>query len=1224
MNELHYWTVNGPGIPNPTQNTEIPTYYVTPGATYNICQQLMITSSGCNTTECQDITIPDTIVPVCDAAFTYYYQPTNAYLNVSSPYAYGQGSFEHNWLVTSYMSDGTVNANNQLNVNNNSLFVAANTSALEICHTLTNLNTGCVDSSCQYLDFCTAEYTHVIDTANQVLTLTAGGIQTLASHSWNVTYHAIGGVYDSEILNGPIATFFLPEGILDMTICHVVNNTFPGSTCSTYACDTIVFCNAEFTVIDNGNGTAGIWAVSPPTPGAVYTWSITGPGYNGAAYSGSYFNFTPVPNEPYYVCMAYFNGETGCSASNCDTIVVEGNSNTCQALFNYYIDPTVAGQVIFQSTSSSSDSIASYNWTLDGISISNSPVFNFIFPSNNGGMVCLTITSSLGCSDTYCQYVTPGNNATCLPYFNYQASANNALDYTFTNTTTTTGTNATYYWYFGDGANSSEASPTHVYNQAGTYSVCLQVITDQCQNTMCQNITVVNDTTAGNGCIANFTYVADSTTIQFSNNSYTPSQPVTFIWQFSDGTYSNEVSPIHTFDTTGVYQVCLDMTNGSCSDSYCLQVYVGVPDSNITCNASFQYSYVGDAPNPSMFPYQFYSAYSGDIAEVIHSWTTSDGQAAANYSPLFGFAPGTYTVCHTVSDVNGLCSDSTCISITVVPDTLNGCTAMFTSYISNTATNEVTFVNMSSDLNASFIWQFGDGSPSEFGVNAIHTYAAPGSYPVNLNMTGNGCYDDYTFFVTILPNLPSDGCSASFDYTCQVANPLEVLFDAGLSVTAGNNPSFSWDFGDGSTATGLTVYHTYNIDGLYSVCLTAYSDSCSSTSCGGVYVGFSDTTATCNASFTMDGPMQPDSYLFTGVNNNSNAYHLWTFGDGTSSTLAMPYHSYADPGTYEVCHITGVDGVCADTVCNSFYIGLYIAGVVNLGANCIDYGSVKLFSLDTISNSVELIGQYSMDNNLCSYIFTGLPIGVYLVSAGLSDSSAFYNQYVPTYYGNQYYWNDAQPIYLTESGSFYNIYMIYGSNPGGNGYVGGSIDDGPFRLSNPELSSSMSPVLGAQVVITDLANVPQRWVRTDNSGAFSITDLAYGTYRLMADEPGMTCLPIEFTLSEQTPGVTIDLVMGDEITGIVSYETSFVQGDVYPNPSNSLANLNIELIKPASLTMTMTSITGQVTWTKTNSFLQGKSSIQIPVRGIADGLYFLSIYSYKGQLITTRKMQVAN
>jgi PKD repeat protein len=408
------------------------------------------------------------------------------------------------------------------------------------------------------------------------------------------------------------------------------------------------------------------------------------------------------------------------------------------------------------------------------------------------------------------------------------------------------------------------------------------------------------------------------------------------------------------------------------------------------------------------------------------------------------------------------------------------------------------------------------------------------------------------------------------------------------------------------------------------VCLTAFSDSCSNTACGGVYAIFSDTTAICDASFTLQGPTNPDDYGFIGVGNNQNSYHLWTFGDGTSSTLAMPFHGYDNPGTYEVCHITGIDGVCADTVCNTFYIGLYISGTINVGANCIDFGSVKLYSLDTISNSVELIGQYPMNNNLCYYDFTGLTPGIYLVRAGLSDSSSYYNDYVPTYFGSQFYWNDAEPIYLTQSGFLYNISLIYGSNPGGNGTVNGSIDDGPFRLSNPELSSAQSPVLGAQVIITDLAGVPQRWVRTDNSGAFTIPDLAYGTYRLMADEPGMTCLPIEFTLSEQTPGVTIDLVMGEEISGIVSYEASAIQANIYPNPSNSLANLNIELMKPASLTMTMTSITGQVTWTQTNSFLQGKSSIQIPVRGIADGLYFLSIYSDNGQLITSRKMQVAN
>jgi PKD repeat protein len=893
------------------------------------------------------------------------------------------------------------------------------------------------------------------------------------------------------------------------------------------------------------------------------------------------------------------------------------------AMFNTYIDPTVAGHVIFNSLSTTSDNIASYEWSVDGTPISTNYYFDYIFSNGVGGMVCLKITSSLGCTDTYCEYVVPGPNATCLPYFNYQASANNSLSYTFTNTTTTTGTNPTYYWYFGDGANSAQASPTHVFSQAGTYSVCLQVITDQCQNTMCQNITVVNDTTSGNGCIASFNYVADSTTIQFNNTSYTPSQPVTFTWNFNDGTFSNELFPTHTYSTPGVYQVCLDMSTGSCSDSYCIPVYAGVPDSSVTCNASIQYSYVGDVPSPSVYPYQFYSAYSGDNPAIFHVWTTSDGQSSNSYSPVFAFAPGTYSVCHSVTSVYGICTDSTCTLVTVVPDTLNGCTAMFSAEISTTTTNEVIFTNLSSDLNASFIWQFGDGSPSEFGVNATHTFTAPGSYPVNLNMTGNGCYDDYTFFVTILPNLPSDGCSASFNYTCQVANPLEVVFDASLSVIAGNNPGFVWNFGDGTTGTGTTVSHTYSIDGFYTVCLTAYSDSCSNTSCGGVFAGISDTTASCDASFTHQGPMQPDSYLFSGVNNNSNAYHLWTFGDGTSSTLAMPLHSYANPGTYEVCHITGIEGVCADTVCNTFNIGLYISGVVNLGANCIDHGSVKLFSLDTISNSVVLIGQYPISGN-CFYMFQDLSEGVYLVSAGLSDSSAFYNQYVPTYYGNQYYWNDAQPIYLTESGDFYNIYLIYGSNPGGNGYVGGSIDDGPFRLYNPEFSSSLAPVAGAQIIVTDIFDVPQRWVTADNNGNFNITDLAYGTYRLMADEPGMTCVPVEFTLSETTPGVDIALVMGDDITGIATPITSVLQGDVYPNPASTQANLHIQLNEAARLSYSLVTVTGQLVWSAADNSAAGQRTLQIPVSGLSKGMYLLNVYGENGQLLGVRKLSIAH
>jgi PKD repeat protein len=815
------------------------------------------------------------------------------------------------------------------------------------------------------------------------------------------------------------------------------------------------------------NSTSGLPVTNWPV-------TITGMGMTSTAYTnanGWYIDTisngsVTGPNQLFFIetmnCDSLFladtvsNNQGTVDSANVDFQICVQNQNTCQAAFNFYIDPTVAGNVIFENTSTTSDNIASFNWSLDGISISTTPVFSFIFPSNNGGLVCLTITSSTGCSDTYCQYVVPGSNATCLPYFNYQASANNALSYTFTNTTTTTGTNPTYYWYFGDGANSAQASPTHVFSQAGTYSVCLQVITDQCQNTMCQNITVVNDTISGNGCIASFNYVADSTTIQFNNTSYTPSQPVTFTWNFSDGTFSNELFPVHTFTTPGVYQVCLDMSTGSCSDSYCLPVYVGLPDSSITCNATIAYSYIGDVPNPSVFPYQFYSAYSGDNPEIIHVWTTSDGQSSNSYSPVFGFGPGTYTVCHSVTSVYGFCSDSTCTVVTIVPDTLNGCTAMFSAEISASATNEVIFTNLSSDLNASFIWQFGDGSPSEFGINATHTYAAPGSYPVNLNMTGNGCYDDYTFFVTI--------------------------------------------------------------------------------------------TA--------------DNYLYD------------------------------------------------------------IGGMVFAGSNTADSAWVTLYSIDTTSFAAQLIQTVAVDSGF--YVFQGVPIGTYIVKAGLNTTSAFFNDYTPTYFGSQYYWYNAQPIINTVNNYSYNISLIYGSNPGGNGYVGGSIDDGPFRLYNPEFSSALAPVAGAQIIVTDLSNVPQRWITADNNGNFNITDLAYGTYRLMADEPGMTCVPVEFTLSEATPGVDIALVMGDDITGIATPITSILQGDVYPNPASTQANLHIQLNDAARLSYSLVTVTGQLVWSASDNSAAGQRTLQIPVSGLSKGMYLLNVYGENGQLLGVRKLSIAH
>jgi hypothetical protein len=318
---------------------------------------------------------------------------------------------------------------------------------------------------------------------------------------------------------------------------------------------------------------------------------------------------------------------------------------------------------------------------------------------------------------------------------------------------------------------------------------------------------------------------------------------------------------------------------------------------------------------------------------------------------------------------------------------------------------------------------------------------------------------------------------------------------------------------------------------------------------------------------------------------------------------------------------------CFDTYTGTVIIDttnyLYdIGGMVYVGSEVADSGWAKLYSFDPISLAAELIATVQIDSGF--YVFQTLPIGNYYVKAGLNETSAYYSQYTPTYFGQQYYWYNASLIVNNINDYNYNISLIYGENPGGNGFVGGSIDDGPFRLYNPEYSSALSPVNGAQVIITDLADVPQRWVESDASGNFQLSNLAYGTYRLMADQPGMTCLPIEFTLSEETPGVNIDFVMGEDITGIQEPITAIVQGEVFPNPAQTSASIRIQLPEAGKLAYTLTTLTGQVVVNGAETAASGKQTLNIPVSGLAQGLYVLNLFGDNGQLLGVRKLNVAH
>jgi PKD repeat protein len=121
-----------------------------------------------------------------------------------------------------------------------------------------------------------------------------------------------------------------------------------------------------------------------------------------------------------------------------------------------------------------------------------------------------------------------------------------------------------------------------------------------------------------------------------------------------------------------------------------------------------------------------------------------------------------------------------------------------------------------------------------------------------------------------------------------------------------------WDFGDGTTSTLQNPTHIYASNNNYHVGLTITTAS----GCERTYVGFNAVTFTnYQASFTSSyNPTAPYpvAVSFTPQTPGATSW-LWNFGDGTTSTLQNPVHTYATAGNYTVTLTVMANG-CSHTV----------------------------------------------------------------------------------------------------------------------------------------------------------------------------------------------------------------------------------------------------------------------------------------------------------------------
>lgn len=472
-------------------------------------------------------------------------------------------------------------------------------------------------------------------------------------------------------------------------------------------------------------------------------------------------------------------------------------------------------------------------------------------------------------------------------------------------------------WSFGDGDSSNAFNPVHAYTNTGIYVVTLVSYSD-CGSDMAFNVITINDSMIPNVstsrwpdmlCPASPVYFWSSSTGIFS-----------YFWDFGDGDFSFIKNPTHSFADTGTYMIIFTGTN-TCGYSNNDTLWVSIVDT-IAPNANFW-------PEPGwVCPGDSVTFNNWTWPEPLSNlWYFGDGDSSTASDPKHVYDTlGAYPVTLITTNTCGV-SDTIIDTVWVDNGAIPSVWFWYEPWGLICPGTPISFLLSASDTNNVF-WDFGDGDTSVL-ANPKHVYADTGTYTVIAIVTNNcGNSNFYVQTITIsygiLPFVniwvgPQNGClGTTFNFWAWSSNPNEVI----------------WYFGDGDTAIGDFISHTYTIAGNYSIMAVV------STLCGNdtdyVYVSVSAGPV---ANFNNTTVCIGDTTSFTDISTGSPYQWRWDFGDGDTSTAQNPSHYYTSPGLYDVTLIVS-DSFCSNFITNTIRVGRFPK--VNLGIDTIVCTSLLL------------------------------------------------------------------------------------------------------------------------------------------------------------------------------------------------------------------------------------------------------------------------------------------
>ncbi len=724
----------------------------------------------------------------------------------------------------------------------------------------------------------------------------------------------------------------------------------------------------------------------------------------------------------------------------------------------------------------------------------------------------------------------------------------------------TAGVIHSWLWNFGDGATSTTPEPQHEFVNGIVYDVCVSVFDtiSGCSDKSCHEFVF-----GSTDCKADFSYQVNNDQNKITLENQSTGEITDYYWTFGDGGFSTDQNPVHQYDKSNDYDICLRTydKNTGCLSEKCSKITVGTPE----CDVKAEFSYLQNK-NANSISFFNQSQSSSDL----WFWNFGDGMSSTDKNPTHTYKnPGYYEITLSVRDTISDCFDTYSESLEI------GEVSCFVDfdYSPDITSNLVTFTNKSTGNIELYYWQFGDGNSST-EIQPQHEYNKPGQYKVSLivNNQDNSCFEKISKEIQV----GNIYCNADFDCFIDSASNKVYFRNDQVSETS----VVYWTFGDGTSSSVNNPVHRFPAPGYYTVQLTIFDESndCMDFSEQVILVGSQDID--CESDFIYQVDKENNTVKFHETSIGHLEKYIWNFGDGNFSYEQNPVHQFDNKGYYDVC------------------LSVYnLSGVSNI--NC------KLVHIPHEEETLNCRADFDfvVDSASRSAIFTDRSVGNPATwswnfdDGNISDLQNPKHEFIsPGYY-------KVRLISGMEECSSLQMKLInIGMGPGlKGGFI--HIEDEMLLKSGGYPTDFFSSAFGK----------PGRAIWDFGDGTVDSTSLnPTHVYK----EPGEYTVCVTFSDSITGQSSTECNVITVTATNIEEANNGSHHFNIQPNPVNQTARIYFYLPQSSDVTIGLYDMTGRFIEEITSQiFTQGHHNIEFQRNSYPDGVYFVRLTDDK-QVIT--------